>query len=94
MSEEFKGYSTGTIALVFLVGGVIGAGLSLLLAPASGKESRAKIKGLAEEAVEEGKHFVESRKEILEKAVGAGRDAMEKEKERLTGREKEGSVAA
>ncbi|HLC25581.1 MAG TPA: YtxH domain-containing protein [bacterium] len=94
MSEEYRGYSTGAIALAFLVGGVIGAGISLLLAPASGKESREKIKDLAEEAVEKGKNFVETRKEILEKAVLAGREAMEKEKERLADREKEGSVAA
>ncbi len=68
MAEEFKGYSAGTIALVFFMGGFIGVGLSLFLAPASGKESRAKIRDLAEEAVGKGKHFVESRKEILEKA--------------------------
>ncbi|MBI3013963.1 MAG: YtxH domain-containing protein [Candidatus Tectomicrobia bacterium] len=78
MSED-KGFSSGAIGLAFLIGGLLGASVAMLLAPTSGKESRVKIKGLADEALEKGKHFVESRKEILEKAVTAGREAMEKE---------------
>lgn len=80
--------------MAFLIGGALGASLSLLLAPASGKEARSKLRDAAEDSLEKGRRFVESRKEILEKAVEAGRDAMEKERERLAQRDKEENLVA
>ncbi len=41
--------STGGILVAFLAGGLIGAGLALLYAPASGRETREKIGGMAED---------------------------------------------
>ena len=46
MREE-DGYSTGSIFLSFLLGGVVGAAVALLLAPESGRETRHKIKEFA-----------------------------------------------
>jgi gas vesicle protein len=43
MSENNNSAATNTL-LVFLVGGAIGAGLALLYAPASGEETRKRIK--------------------------------------------------
>lgn len=41
---------SGTILISFLVGGIVGAGLALLLAPQSGKKTRRQIIDLAEDA--------------------------------------------
>ena len=47
MREEECGYSTGSVFLSFLLGGLVGAGFALLLAPQSGRETRQKIKELS-----------------------------------------------
>ena len=38
-----EGYSSGSMLVSFLLGGIVGAGLALLLAPRSGDETRKKI---------------------------------------------------
>jgi gas vesicle protein len=47
MSDNRDG-NGATVALAFIVGGVVGAGLALLLAPASGRETREKLGRAAE----------------------------------------------
>ncbi len=42
--------NSGTILISFLIGGIIGAGLALLLAPQSGRKTRKQIADLAEDA--------------------------------------------
>ena len=49
----------------FLIGGVIGAGLALLFAPASGKETREFIRTKATQALDEGKEEIEKVREII-----------------------------
>lgn len=46
--NEDKG-CVGGVLLAFLAGGLIGAGLALLYAPAAGRETRQKIEDLAED---------------------------------------------
>jgi len=65
MSEE-RGCAPG-ILLAFLLGGVVGAGLALLLAPLSGAETRKRIRDVAEEV-----------KEKAEGAIGEIRDKVKK----------------
>jgi gas vesicle protein len=62
--------------LAFLLGGVIGAGVTLLLAPWSGKEARDKLKGAAEEAREKAETVFSQTKDALEK----GKEVLEKER--------------
>ena len=38
-----EGYSSGSMLVSFLLGGIVGAGLALLLAPESGARTRKKI---------------------------------------------------
>lgn len=40
------------VGLSFLLGGLVGAGAALLLAPKSGKETREQIKGMAKDIKE------------------------------------------
>jgi gas vesicle protein len=67
MKEEIGKINTGARSIWFplVVGGVVGAGVALLLAPKSGRELRKDITGLASKTrdrvaatVEEGKKFV------------------------------------
>jgi gas vesicle protein len=68
------GFSTGSVLLAFLLGGVVGAGIALLVAPQSGAETRRKIKELAEEAQEKATEFAATTKgkvnETMDKAKG------------------------
>ncbi len=91
MGHNEEGYGAGSIFLAFLLGGVVGAGLAMLLAPQSGPETRQKIREFAEDmkgkvtsTVGKGKEFFEEKKSIITTAVEAGKDAYEKEKERLS----------
>lgn len=47
MKNEESGNSFGSLILPFFIGGVIGAGLALLFAPKSGRETREIIKETA-----------------------------------------------
>ena len=46
---ERDGYSISSMFFAFLLGGLVGAGAALLLAPQSGAETRRKIKDITEE---------------------------------------------
>lgn len=92
MSEEKCG--SGGILLAFLAGGLVGAGLALLYAPASGRETREKITGVAEDLKKKTEQmtgdvkqkvegFVEEERSVLKAAYDAGRDAMNREKARF-----------
>jgi len=65
MRHEEGGFSAGSVLLSFLLGGMVGAGLALLLAPQSGVETRRKIRELTEE-VKEKEEVKEEVEEIVE----------------------------
>jgi gas vesicle protein len=50
--EERDGYGAGSMFLAFLMGGFVGAGVALILAPQSGPETRKRVMGLAEDVKE------------------------------------------
>ncbi|MCE5195442.1 MAG: YtxH domain-containing protein [Nitrospiraceae bacterium] len=91
MKDE-SGYGAGSVFLSFLLGGIVGAGAALLLAPQSGRETRQKIREFADEikdkvgdSVEKGKDFFEERKTVLSAAIEAGQKAYENEKKKFKG---------
>lgn len=62
-----RGEDTGLIALLsFLVGGVVGAGVALLLAPQSGEKTRKKIREFAEDVKD---HTVDYAEKIKKKVT-------------------------
>jgi gas vesicle protein len=90
MAVELEKPKTERSLLVpFLAGGVIGAGIALLLAPKSGKELRKDISDVASrtrdkvnETLEQGKNlYVEGRMAVKE-AIEAGKHAFVEERER------------
>ena len=50
--HDEEGYSSGSVLLAFVLGGMVGAGVALLLAPQSGTETRRKIKELTDDVKE------------------------------------------
>lgn len=82
MKEERETTSTRSILVSFAVGGLVGAGAALLLAPKSGKELRKEIKGLAldtrnkvSETIDKGRELYVDNVTAIKGAVEAGKTA-------------------
>ena len=72
--HDDKGFNSGSVLLAFLLGGIVGAGIALLVAPQSGAETRRKIKDIADEAQKKADEFAVLAKgrvtETVDKAKG------------------------
>lgn len=80
MFNEEKKFGAGSVILSFFIGGLIGAGIALLVAPKSGAETRKQIKEFAEEAKDKAETYIEKVKEKASAAVEKGKEFIEKEK--------------
>jgi gas vesicle protein len=85
MSCDEKGSNFGAFLIGLLSGAAIGAGLALLFAPQSGKETRDKIKDVAEDVkdkisdlIDDTKDFLSEQKRALKDAVEAGKEAIKR----------------
>ena len=72
MGNEECGRNCGAILLAFFIGGLVGAGVALLLAPKSGKETRewlgaksSEVKGRLGEAIERTKAAVRHEAQVI-----------------------------
>ncbi len=84
MSCEEKS-NFGAFLVGLISGAAIGAGLALLFAPQSGKETREKLKDSAEavkdkiaDLVDDTKDFIAEQKRAISEAVTAGKEAIKK----------------
>ena len=84
MGNEESSHSTGSIILAFFIGGLVGAGVALLLAPQPGKETRQKIKELADEAKEKAAKYAEELKSKVTSTVEKGKELVEEKKSLIT----------
>ena len=84
MSEQDCGCSAGKVVCSFFVGGLIGAGVALLIAPKTGEETRRMIKELAEEVKEKAEDYIDQAKGTARIYVEKGKDFIEKEKDIIT----------
>jgi len=93
MKEELEKKEMGmqgrSVVVPFLVGGLVGAGIALLLAPKSGRETREDIKDLAVKSKEKitstihkGRELYQESTTALSGAIEAGKAAYIEEKER------------
>jgi gas vesicle protein len=80
MRDEECGYSAGSIFLSFLLGGMVGAGFALLLAPQSGRETRQRIKDLTEDVKEKAKGYAGDMKEKITSGIDKGKGFYEEKK--------------
>jgi gas vesicle protein len=84
MNQQDSGFSTGNVLLSFFIGGLIGAGVALLIAPKTGEETRRMIKELAEEVKEKAEDYIDQAKGTARIYVEKGKDFIEKEKDIIT----------
>ena len=93
MRDENR-YSAGSIALAFLLGGAVGAGLAMLLTPRSGPETREiikeraySVKGQATRVADEVKtkahDWIDHSKEMLEQKKAVLESALEAGKDAM-----------
>jgi hypothetical protein len=80
-----EGNSTSNTLLAFAIGALAGAAVALLYAPASGADTRRKLKDKARagrdrvsDLAEEGRDFLNRQRESVEKAVEHGREVFER----------------
>jgi len=78
--EDNKGFSAGTVFMAFLLGGAVGAGLALFLAPQSGKETRERLRGLTEDVKEKASHYTEQLKGKITSTIEEGKGLVEEKK--------------
>ncbi len=84
MGNEESGRNSGSIILAFFIGGLVGAGVALLFAPQPGKETRQKIKELADEAKEKAIKCADEVKSKVTTTVEKGKDLVEEKKSLIT----------
>lgn len=76
--------AAGTIVVAFVLGAITGAAVALLMAPASGEETRRVLaekaregRERAAEAAKQGREFVNRQRDTLSSAIDRGREAYE-----------------
>jgi len=81
--------NSSSVMIAFVVGAMAGAAVALLLAPASGEETREYLgkkaresTDKAREAMDQGREYYEHQRENLVTAVDRGRDAFQQARER------------
>jgi len=79
MSDD-RGFCAGSILLAFVLGGVVGAGVALLTAPQSGRETREKIRELADDTRKKATEYAGDAKEKVSSAYEHGKHYVEDKK--------------
>lgn len=79
-----EGHGMGSVLFSFLLGGLVGAGFALLLAPQSGRETRRKIGELTGDLKERAEGYVEHAKESVSSRVHKGKEYIDEKKSILS----------
>lgn len=80
MSEERGCSVTGHVVLAFVLGGIVGAGIALLTAPRSGRETREKIKEFTDETTKKASEYAGQVKDKFSSAVEHGKEFVTEKK--------------
>lgn len=83
MSDE-RGCSSASLFLAFLLGGALGAGLALLLAPEGGPQTRARLRDLATDLKDRTADLVEDVRDRVEDVIGQSKEVYDEKKSLLT----------
>lgn len=77
-----NGGAAGTVVVAFVLGAITGAAVALLLAPATGEETRRILsekakegRDRAQDAARQGREFVNRQRDNLASAIDKGREA-------------------
>jgi gas vesicle protein len=80
MADNDRGVGAGGILVAFLAGAAIGTGLALLYAPKSGRDTRQRLRDLADDSVDRIKGYVDEAEEKIVSAYEQGRDVVRDKK--------------
>lgn len=98
MHQHEKESNMGSVLFAFAIGGLIGAGVALLMAPRSGEETRMIIQEKSQELTDKAAHTLEETRNQAEKTIddlahqtreraeelrARGQDKLEEQKARL-----------
>jgi len=75
-----EGYGAGSLLFSFLLGGIVGAGLALLVAPQSGRETRQKILDFTDEVKGKTDEYVSRTRQKMASMVDEGKEFYEERK--------------
>ncbi|RJQ16120.1 MAG: YtxH domain-containing protein [Nitrospiraceae bacterium] len=78
--NDDRGFSAGSVLLAFVLGGIVGAGVALLTAPQSGRETREKLKELADETRKKASEYAGQAKDTFSHAIESGKHYVEEKK--------------
>ena len=78
--------SSGSWVLSFILGGLIGAAVALLLAPKSGRQTREQIKDLVDDAKERAEDYYDKAKSQISTAMQKGAEILEQKKAEVESR--------
>lgn len=82
--EEEGCCGASSVFLSFLLGGLVGAGAALLLAPKSGRETRQRIMELTDEVKVKAEDYVEQARGKVSTAVEKGKGFVQEQKSIIT----------
>ena len=82
--HDEEGYSSGSVLLAFVLGGMVGAGVALLLAPQSGTETRRKIKELTDDVKEKATDYAGTAKGKVVSTVDKAKELYEEKKSAIS----------
>jgi len=78
--NDDRGFTAGNVILAFVLGGIVGAGVALLTAPQSGRETREKIRDLADETRKKAGDYACQVKDKVSSAVESGKHFVDEKK--------------
>lgn len=80
MRHDEEGHGASSLFLSFLLGGLVGAGIALLMAPNSGRETRQRIRDLADDVRDKADRYVDSTKGKVTSVVEKGKSFVQDQK--------------
>ncbi len=84
MAEDMRGSCGSSLILSFIMGGVVGAAVAILFAPWEGRQTRNKIRDLAEEVKDKSGHLSDEWKDKASVYIEKGKEFMEQKKSALS----------
>lgn len=84
MAEDMRENCGSSLILSFILGGVVGAAVAILFAPWEGRQTRNKIRDLAEEVKDKSGHLSEEWKDKASVYIEKGKEFVEQKKSALS----------
>ncbi|MBZ0156443.1 MAG: YtxH domain-containing protein [Alphaproteobacteria bacterium] len=80
MRDEESGFGSGSVLLSFLLGGMVGAGLALLLAPQAGTETRRRIREFTDDVKDKTTDYISQTRDRVSSTVEKGKSYIDEKK--------------